>query len=257
MGSVMVQSVVTGTNTVILQSSNDGLSWQTVTGIKLSSAPFNGSFSITTSGNYSFSISAKYFRAYGSSVTSGGQQIIMVASPSSGPSVMNFVTGQPLNGTAISTSALGLAGANQSFVFGTAPIPQSGYSSPIGVTSSAVSEVGWTSITQTAYSGLTTNAATTLNITATAGTSAYKQYLVRISVDAGATSIRAITHNTVTVPTTFSATSGPQYYLGDTASFTGPPIEFSGVNTSPHLSMYATALSGATSGTVYVTIFGR
>lgn len=117
---------------------------------------------------------------------------------------------------------------------------------------------GWSlPLTQTSYTGITTNANTTLSVTFTAGTAAYKQYLVELCTVAGATAVMATDHNTMTPPATFSLTNGDPFYLGDSMRPVGQIIENGGVNTAPCFSMVASALSGATSGTVFLRIRGR
>jgi hypothetical protein len=131
----------------------------------------------------------------------------------------------------------------------TVPTPTPG-TMPVTVTS----QVGYELLTSTAYTGLTTNAKTTIGLTLTAGTG-YSTMLVKLWAKTGVTSIGALIHGTATPPTTFVAGTGPEYFPSDNAKFISAPINVNG-STVYYLSMLANALSGATSGTVYLEIYG-
>ncbi len=136
----------------------------------------------------------------------------------------------------------------------TAPLPISFTSSPMAplpVTGYART-VGWQVLTTTAYTGLTPNATVTLNVTTTAGSSAYKAYRVRVGVESGVTAIKWTGHNSATVPGTFGASNGFEVFPGD-RWLPFDVFDFTGSN-SPHFSVRAKALSGATSGTIWFDI---
>lgn len=114
--------------------------------------------------------------------------------------------------------------------------------------------IGWVPLTQTAYTGLTTNANATLGITATAGSAAYSSYRVRVSAETGVTSLRFTQHNGSTVSTGFGASNGHQIFPSDRPQWLGPYTLNGSV---PYFTLRASALSGATSGTAWIEIEGQ
>ncbi len=117
-----------------------------------------------------------------------------------------------------------------------------------------VTTTGWVDLTQTAYTGVTTNATVTFSVTATAGSSAYKAYWVLLSTETGVTAMRYATANSVTAPTYFSASAGAQVFPNDNPKTVSIFSNNSG--DAPHFFVRAAALSGATSGTIWFAIRG-
>lgn len=114
--------------------------------------------------------------------------------------------------------------------------------------------VGWVPLTQTAFTGLTTNANSTFGITATAGSSAYTAYRVRVSAETGVVSLRFTQHNGATVSTGFGASNGHQLLPNDRPQWLGP---YTIVGSVPYFTLRASALSGATSGSAWIEIEGQ
>lgn len=114
---------------------------------------------------------------------------------------------------------------------------------------------GWVSLSSTALSGITTNANTTLSVTHVAGSSAYTSYWVKVGDVQGVTVMRVVGHDGITVPGTFAAGNGPQYFPSDNSK-TIATFDKTG-SRAPHVSFRAAALSGATSGTVWLEVWGQ
>lgn len=177
----------------------------------------------------------RYIRFIGSG-TSGGTvtaKYQVYAGPATNASVTNFPT--PL------------------------PTPAGGFASQDTLSAINTALSGWESISQTTLSGLSPNAQVSFNLTATALSSVYRAYAVRINVESpGATSMRAVLVHSVTAPETFGKDDGPQYFPLDGPKFVGPALEavhpLSGV--VPHLHLIPTALNGATSATVFLEFLG-
>lgn len=131
------------------------------------------------------------------------------------------------------------------------PTPTPGIQ-PISITAQS----GYTRLTATAYTGVTTNATVSLGLTATAGTSAYKSLIVKLWVKSGVTAVNATIHATSTPPATFAAGTGPEFFPSDNLKTVGLPVNISDGNVY-YFSFVASALSGATSGTVWYEIWGQ
>lgn len=165
-----------------------------------------------------------------------------------------------VNGTGIATAAnaVPVAGSitNTVDINGVDGATVATNANPVPVTATSwTKSVQWVLLTSTALTGLTTNANTTVNVTHTAGSAAYSAYKLVVSIETGVTSMRVTSHNGTTVSTGFGASNGPTYFPGDTpktVSIFNYPM-----NSSPHFTARASALSGATSGSMWYEVWGQ
>lgn len=131
----------------------------------------------------------------------------------------------------------------------------SGPGTASGISPVAITIDGWYPLTATALTGVTNNATTTLSVTFTASYNGGKPLLVKVCAVTGAANFWMTAADTSTVPTTFSGTVGD--YL-PTSSLEKAEIEFAtGGAHGPHIFLRTATLSGAASGTAYVTIWRK
>ncbi len=161
----------------------------------------------------------------------------------------------------ITTSAAAMAtAANQALSFGSLTTTAAAliYTAPNSISFGART-VGWISLSQTAYTGLSPNATATFNVTTVAGSSAYSAYMVKLGVESGVTSMRAVFVHSATAPATFAATAGNQFFPSDNSKNIGTALAKDNPLTGvvPHFHLRPSALSGATSGTVWFELFGQ
>ena len=205
--------------------------------------------------------------------TSIGTWQTVPTNPSGTPQPTPFPGGQQtvlngISGTAATSyfdklttsAAAGATAAKQDTAFGsqTTTAATDIYTNPSKITFGARS-VGWVSLSQTAYTGLTPNATVTFNVTTTAASSAYTNYMVKITVESGVTSMRSVFCHSVAAPAGFSASGGGTFFPSDTPKTVGIPLISANPLTGvvPHLHVRPSALSGATSGTIFIEIFGQ
>lgn len=187
-------------------------------------------------------------------VDGNGNQVGTGGSGSSGVSVTAF-SGSAATEFAKLTQATAAMNSTLTLVYGAASKTAEStiISSPASLSFGART-VGWVSLTQTAFTGLTPNANSTFGITGTAGTSAYTAYRIRVSAETGVVSLRFTQHNGATVSTGFGASNGHQILPNDRPQWLGP---YTIVGAVPYFTLRASALSGATSGSAWIEIEGQ